>query len=111
MCTFPGLVVTDALLPDILSSLTGESWTADDYKEVGMRVMCLERLFNAREGLTRKDDILPGRLLHEPKPDGPTKGAVVPLEELKDEFYRAMGWDMETGNPPDELLAKLGIEK
>ena len=111
MCTFPGLLVTDALLPDILSSLTGESWTADDYKEVGMRIMCLERLFNAREGLTRKDDILPGRLLNEPKPDGPTKGAVVPLEELKDEFYRAMGWDMETGNPPDELLAKLGIEK
>lgn len=111
ICTFPGMLVTDALLPDMLSSLFGEPWTADDVKQAGMRAVCQERLFNAREGLTRKDDILPGRLLHEPKPDGPTKGAVVPLEELKNDYYRAMGWDMETGNPPDSLLAELGIEK
>ncbi|MFC1907183.1 aldehyde ferredoxin oxidoreductase C-terminal domain-containing protein [Chloroflexota bacterium] len=111
ICTFPGMLVTDALLPGMLSSLFGEPWTADDVKQAGMRAVCQERLFNAREGLTRKDDILPGRLLYEPKPDGPTKGAVVPLEELKNDYYRAMGWDMETGNPPDSLLAELGIEK
>jgi hypothetical protein len=28
--------------------------------------------------------------LNEPKPDGPTKGEVVPLEELKDDYYRAL---------------------
>jgi len=49
--------------------------------------------------------------LKEPKPDGPTKGAVVPLEELKEEYYRAMNWDLSTGNPTDALLAELGIEK
>jgi aldehyde:ferredoxin oxidoreductase len=73
--------------------------------------MCQERLFNAREGFTRKDDTLPGRLLTEPKPDGPTKGVVVPLEELKDNFYRVMGYDPSTGNPTDALLKKLDIEK
>ncbi len=57
------------------------------------------------------DDTLPPRLLKEPKPDGPTRGVVVPLEELKDSFYGAMGYDLATGNPPDALLAKLGIEK
>ena len=64
-----------------------------------------------REGLTRKDDALPARLLNEPKPDGPTKETTVPLEELKDDFYRAMGYDLSSGNPSDSLLAELGIEK
>ncbi len=54
---------------------------------------------------------MPARLLNEPKPDGPTKGAVVPLEELKDDYYRAMGWDLLTGNPTDSLLDKLEIMK
>ena len=41
----------------------------------------------------------------------PTKGVVAPLGALKDDFYRAMGYDLSTGNPPDSLLAKLDIEK
>ena len=73
--------------------------------------MCQERLFNMREGLSRADDTLPKRLLTEPKPDGPTQGATVPLEELKDQFYRAMGYDLMTGNPTDATLARLGIER
>jgi aldehyde:ferredoxin oxidoreductase len=71
--------------------------------------MCQERLFNVREGLSRKDDTLPARLLSEPKPDGPTKGAVVPLERLKDDFYKALGYDLKTGNPTEATLEKLGI--
>ena len=62
-------------------------------------------------GLTREHDTLPARLLNEPKPDGPTKGAVVPLEELKDDYYEAMGWDKETGNPGDVCLNMLDIAR
>jgi hypothetical protein len=29
---------------------------------------------------------------------------------LKDAYYKAMGFDLETPNPPDELIARLGIE-
>ena len=94
-----------------VSSIFGEAWSFDDLKEAGMRIMCQERLFNMREGITREDDTLPGRLLNEPKPDGPTKGEVVPLEELKDDYYRALGWDLSTGNPDDSLLDILNISK
>jgi aldehyde:ferredoxin oxidoreductase len=94
-----------------VSSLFGEDWSFADLKEAGMRIMCQERLFNMREGITREDDTLPGRLLDEPKPDGPTKGEVVPLEELKDDYYRALGWNLSTGNPDNSLLNKLGIDK
>jgi len=94
-----------------VSSIFGEAWSSDDVKQAGMRIMCQERLFNMREGITREDDALPGRLLNEPKPDGPTKGAVVPLEELKNDYYRALGWDLSTGNPDDAFLDRLGIDK
>jgi aldehyde:ferredoxin oxidoreductase len=110
VCTFTPLF-NDRLIAEVLEALCGEPWSVDRLKEVGERVMCYERLFNVREGITSKDDILPGRLLKEAKPDGPTQGVVVPLEELKKDFYRAMGYDPTTGNPPDELLGKLGIMK
>jgi aldehyde:ferredoxin oxidoreductase len=110
VCTFTPLY-TEEMVVKVLSSLFGETWSAADIKEVGLRIMCQERLFNMHEGITEKDDTLPARLLEDPKPDGPTKGAVVPLKELKKDYYTAMGYDLATGNPPDALLAKLGIEK
>jgi aldehyde:ferredoxin oxidoreductase len=106
ICSFPRLF-SDNLMAEAFSSLFG----VEDLKEVGMRVMCQERLFNMREGITEKDDNLPLRLLEEPKPDGPTRGTVVPLKELKEDYYRAMGYDLSTGNPTDALLNQLGIEK
>jgi aldehyde:ferredoxin oxidoreductase len=102
---------SDPIIAKTLTALFGEPWTIEDFREAGIRVMCQERLFNAREGITRKDDTLPGRLLKEPRTEGPTKGMVVPLEQLKDRFYEAMGYDLQTGNPTDGLLTRLGIEK
>lgn len=110
VCTFPP-AFREPLIAELLSSLFGDPWTINDFREAGVRIMCQERLFNMREGISGKDDTLPERVLNEPKPDGPTKGSVVPLGELKDDFYRAMGYDLSTGNPPDSLLNKLGIEK
>ncbi len=49
--------------------------------------MCQERLFNMHEGITKKDDTLPARLLDEPKPDEPIRGEVVPLKELMEDYY------------------------
>ena len=110
VCTFPGPMYTREMLAEALSSASAEPWSISEMNLAGERIMCQERLFNAREGLTRKDDALPSRLLTEPKPDGPTKGAVVPLEKLKDEFYAALGYDPETGNPTEETLERLGVE-
>jgi len=110
LCTFAAGMYGN-ILAEAVSSMDGESWSMNDLNMIGERIMCQERLFNMREGFTRKDDTLPERLLKEPKPDGPTKGAVVPLEELKDNFYKVMRYDLSTGNPPDALLKELGIER
>ena len=106
---FDKQVIGNKLVAEMLTSLFGEPWSVEDVLEVGTRIICQERLFNAREGLTREHDTLPARLLKEPKPDGPTKGAVVPLEELKDSFYKAMGYDLLTGNPTDAILEDFEI--
>jgi aldehyde:ferredoxin oxidoreductase len=111
LCSFGKQAFPEPVLSEVLSSLFGETWSIEDFKEVGLRIMCQERLFNMREGITREDDTLPERLLKEPKPDGPTKGEVVPLEELKDSYYKAMAFDPSTGNPTDSLLKKMDIEK
>jgi aldehyde:ferredoxin oxidoreductase len=76
----------------------------------GLRVLNLERLFNCREGLDRGQDVLPGRLTGEPLPEGPSRGAVVPLGELLEDGYRALGWDPATGRPRPETLAGLGLD-
>ncbi|UCF55990.1 MAG: aldehyde ferredoxin oxidoreductase, partial [Deltaproteobacteria bacterium] len=111
VCTFARAIYDNPTLVETLSCLSGEVWSVQDIEEVGLRVMAQERLFNMREGISRSDDTLPDRLLKEPKPDGPAKGNVVPLEELKDQYYEALGWDAETGNPGDNVLKALGIEK
>jgi aldehyde:ferredoxin oxidoreductase len=111
LCTFPSPLYTRDMMAEAVSSMFVEPWTAAELNEAGERIMCQERLFNMREGMTRKDDALPERLLKEPKPDGPTKGVIVPLEELKNNFYKVMGYDLSTGNPTEAVLKRLGIEK
>ena len=76
---------------------------------IGERIVNVERLFNIRQGLTRKDDTLSERFLKEPIPSGPTKGRVLDLEPMLDEYYKARGWDAETGRPTRAGLERLGL--
>ncbi len=78
---------------------------------VGERIYNLERLYNLREGFTRKDDTLPVRMLTEPLAKaGPSTGQVVrKLDVLLDEFYTLRGWD-KNGVPTPEKLKELGLE-
>jgi aldehyde:ferredoxin oxidoreductase len=113
VCVFVRPYKDSALMAELVSAIIGEPWTVDDLVLFGERVMALERLFNMREaGLTRDDDVLPERITREPKPDGPNKGYdKMDIEVLKDAYYKAMGYDLKTGNPSDAQLAKLGIDK
>ena len=71
----------------------------------------VERLFNVREGVRRKDDVLPWRVMHEPIPDGPSAGMHCPPEELSmmlDRYYALRGWDAD-GVPTRARLGALGL--
>lgn len=94
----------------LLQAATGWALDGDMVRLTGERIVNLERLFNAREGIGRKDDTLPDRFLHERlPPDNPSAGAVVELEPMLDEYYRARGWDGATGLPTDEKVNELGL--
>ncbi|MHC5038397.1 MAG: aldehyde ferredoxin oxidoreductase C-terminal domain-containing protein, partial [Planctomycetota bacterium] len=82
---------------------------AEDLLAIGERIHTLERMINLREGITVADDGLPRRLLEEPVKEGPSKGRVVDLEALRDEYYRFRGWT-EAGVPTRAKLEALGLE-
>jgi len=94
---------------ELLRAATGWDITGQEVQRIGERVVNLERLFIAREGITRQDDTLPSRFLEEPLPEGsgPNTGSVLELEPMLDEYYRARGWDLETGLPTKEKLEEL----
>jgi aldehyde:ferredoxin oxidoreductase len=96
---------------ELLRAATGWDLTGQEVQRVGERIVNLERLFIAREGITRQDDTLPRRFLEEPLPEGsgPSTGSVLELEPMLDEYYRARGWDVETGLPTEEKLEELGL--
>jgi aldehyde:ferredoxin oxidoreductase len=97
----------------IINAATGWDVTLGELMTVGERVCNLERAFNVREGITRKDDALPKRLMEEPLPDGPYKGEAFPkemLDKMLDHWYEFRGWDKETGIPTKEKLKELGLE-
>jgi aldehyde:ferredoxin oxidoreductase len=109
LCLFPG----------------GCGWTMDDYRTLvaaacdgdwsdermhltGERIWNIERQFNLRAGLGKKDDTLPRRILEEPAPSGTGKGLVCRLDEMLPEYYELRGWDKE-GVPTRGTLQRLGI--
>jgi aldehyde:ferredoxin oxidoreductase len=103
-------------LPDmakLYTLVTGYDTTPEDLKRAGERIQNLARLLNIREGLGRKDDNLPYKVMHEPIPDeGPSKGAFVTQAELDlllDDYYESRGWTRE-GVPTKEKLKELGME-
>ncbi len=95
---------------DLLQAATGWPLSGEDVRRTGERIVNLERLFNAREGLDRRHDTLPARVVGEPLPaSNPSAGAVVELDAMLDEYYAARGWDVRTGLPRPEKLNELGL--
>jgi aldehyde:ferredoxin oxidoreductase len=83
--------------------------------EIGERIITTERLFNNREGFSRKDDWLPERFFKEPTPIGlpiikDKKIDEVKFKSLIDEYYNLHGWD-NNGIPTEKTIRKLGIDK
>ncbi len=99
---------------DFVRAATGwEDFELDELLEVGERRLNMLRVFNARLGLDRRADRLPKKFFKALTGTGPTAGVALTHEEVeqaKDEYYRMAGWDVQTGNPTRETLARLGLE-
>jgi len=90
---------------------TGMKLNVDELKKIGERIYNLQRCFNVREGISRKDDTQPKRILVE-SGSGRAKGySAGPLQDpMLDEYYELRGWDRETGWPTREKLWELDLK-
>jgi aldehyde:ferredoxin oxidoreductase len=108
-CKFMGIVLSAEDWASLISKLLGYEFTATDFRKTGERLYNLARVYNVREGITRKDDTLPARLLEEPLPEGPAQGQTVNLDPLLDAYYEFRGWD-KNGIPTKEKLKELQLD-
>lgn len=95
----------------VIEACTGLKMSPADVRRVGERIVNVERAFNVREGIRRRDDTLPRRFREETLPEGASAGTVFDLEPMLDEYYDERGWDRETGIPHAETLERLGLVK
>ena len=99
-------------LAKLYGLVTGLEVSPEELGTTAERINTLARLINLREGLSRKGDSLPWKVMNEPIPDdGPAKGAVVTQDELDlmlDDYYNVRGWTLE-GVPKIEKLKALGL--
>jgi len=94
---------------EMMTALTGRSYTANSLLEIGERIYNVERAYNSRCGLTRAHDTFQEKFFTEPIE---TKMRVVDkekFENLKTEYYTIRGWDPATGHPTGKKLRELGL--
>lgn len=111
-------------LAEGLNALMGYKHTEKSMLEAGKRLVNLERMYNVRHGMSRKEDTLPRRSLEEPLYvfENPEEAGFVDIKDAKiakvlnlnlpimlDEYYEAGKWT-EDGIPTSERLCELGLE-
>jgi len=104
---FGGMTVEP--LRKALNLVTGWDFSKEDFLKTGERIFNLKRLYNVREGISRKDDTLPPRILNHPRGGG--AGNNLPhLNKMLNDYYQIRGWD-EFGIPTKETLKILELEE
>jgi len=96
---------------EMIRCATGWETSLFEIMLLGERSTTLARMVLTREGLGRKDDMLPDRIF-EPLETGPLTGVKLDREQFDkalDCYYEMMGWDVETGVPRDAKLHHLNI--
>jgi aldehyde:ferredoxin oxidoreductase len=113
MCRFnnrgPGINMD--YLANLLKVITGWDITEEEATTIGYRIVNLLRTFNIRHGLSVELDKPSIRYSSAPS-DGPFQGiSIKPVwMDIVKNFYKLMGWDVQTGKPLPQTLKELDIE-
>ncbi|MGD8292866.1 MAG: aldehyde ferredoxin oxidoreductase family protein [Desulfobacterales bacterium] len=84
----------------LLIAGTGLKFAPDKLDAALKGIIERDRKMNLDFGVTADQDTLPKRFTHEPLKEGPSKGQVVPVDRMVQEYYKAKGWDAK-GVPQD----------
>jgi aldehyde:ferredoxin oxidoreductase len=93
-----------------INAATGWELSLGALLEIGYRVQVLRQAFSVREGVGPGDVSLPARAQGEPPlTEGPLRDVTLDMDTMVADYYRAMGYDAETGLPPAAVLDALGL--
>ncbi len=95
-------------LVEWLNASTGWDMTDEEFMRTGERLYNLKRMYNVRCGISRKDDVLPMRILTQPRREGGAGYNLPPLGPMLHEYYAIRGWSDE-GIPRPEKLSELEL--
>ncbi|MFC1930308.1 aldehyde ferredoxin oxidoreductase family protein [Chloroflexota bacterium] len=102
--------ITPSNNAEFLGYATGWDIDLGESLRIGERVFNLQRMINVRRGISRKDDILPPRILvHKRRGKSDAANNLPPIGALLSEYYEFRGWS-EEGVPTPEKLAQLGLD-
>lgn len=128
ICKF-AFTETYAIMPSDLAEglqALGIPVSEEELFRAGQRLVNLERMYNVRHGMSRKDDMLPKRFLEVPldvymhpedigekSPEEAEmihRGLTVDLDYMLDDYYRLGKWTPD-GIPTPERLRELGLDR
>jgi aldehyde:ferredoxin oxidoreductase len=90
------------------NAVTGWGIGQAEFLRAGERIYNLKRMYDVRCGITRKDDIVPARMLREKRREGGSAENLPPFSDMLDEYYAYRGWD-QNGVPTKGKLDELGL--
>lgn len=100
--------VGPGIVGEWLNAVTGWDLDAGDFNQVGERLYNQKRLYNCRLGISRKDDVLPPRLMVHDRKTGAAAGSLPHLGKMLSDYYELRGWSPE-GIPEKETIEALGL--
>jgi len=109
MCQFADREITIPEWVDLFNVVAGLNWTVEDMMRTGRRIFYLQRLLNAKYGISAFDDQISSRLLT-PAIDGAPEGVEIEFEKMKTRFYELMDLDPVTGLPSEKTLRDYDLE-
>ncbi len=93
---------------ELVNGACGLDFTLEELLRCGERAWNLKRAINVRFGLSQENDTLP-EAMSRPYPDGGSAGYTPDLPGMLAAYYRARGWDSQTGKPSRAKLLELGL--
>ncbi|MFC2158127.1 aldehyde ferredoxin oxidoreductase C-terminal domain-containing protein, partial [Acidobacteriota bacterium] len=111
VCRFTGFAFGVDPWARMMSGITGFDFSSAKLEDVANRIASLERFFNLKTGLTKKDDILPDRFISEPITVAGEEKIVSQdtIERLRRDYYAIRNWD-EDGIPSQKLRTALKMD-
>jgi len=96
---------------DWLNAAAGWDKSAEDYLEIGRRILTIKQDFNRRQGVPLLHTIPKRALGLPPQQHGANRGRSVDLLPIVRAYWRSLGWEDHTGQPLPETWHELGLDE